>query len=122
MSHRRAEKYFLLALPLIALRLLLPAGLMPTAEINGPALELCSPDKVIRSTPGNPRVPEQGGSHSDGLCPFAAAAAMAPAHAAAVIVLPGAGLTLAACSFNAQCVAQSGPLRTQRSRAPPSNS
>jgi hypothetical protein len=121
MSHRRAEKYFLFALPLIVLRLLLPAGLMPTAEISGPALELCSPEKVGQS-PGNPRAPEQGGSHNDGLCPFAAAAAMAPAHAAVIQVSPGVGLALAPCSFNAQCVAQSGPLRTQRSRAPPSNS
>src|SRR5271170_4397815 len=122
MSHRRSEKYFLFALPLIALRLLLPAGLMPTAEITGPALELCSPGKVSRSTPEIPRTPGQGGSHSDGLCPFAAVAAMAPAHAVAVQVLPGVGLALAACPFNAQCVAQSGPLRTQKSRAPPSNS
>jgi len=122
MSNRRADKYFLWALPLIALRLLLPAGLMPTAAANGPTLELCSPDKVGRSTPENPRAPEQGGSHSDGVCPFAAAAALAPAHATAVPVLPGAGLAVAPCSFNAQRVAQSGPLRTQRSRAPPSNS
>jgi hypothetical protein len=122
MSHRRAEKYFLWALPLIALRLLLPPGLMPTAATTGPTLELCSPDKIARSTPENPRAPEQGGSHSDGICPFAAAAAMAPAHATAVQILPGAGLAIAPCSFNAQCVAQNGPLRTQRSRAPPSNS
>src|SRR5271170_3399513 len=104
MSHRRAENYFLWALPLIALRLLLPAGLMPTADITGPTLELCSPDKVGRSTPGNPRTPEQGGSHNDGVCPFAAAAAMAPAHATALMVLPGTGLAITACSFKAQCV------------------
>jgi hypothetical protein len=122
MSHRRAEKYFLWALPLIALRLLLPAGLMPVADVTGPTLELCSPDKAGRSTPENPRVPERGGSHGEGICPFAAAAVVAPASNIVLSVAFGIGPIVTAASADTPRIAQTGPPRTQRSRAPPTYS
>src|SRR5579863_1497387 len=113
MTRRRAELWMLWLLPLLMMRLLLPTGVMPARSSHGFALVLCSVQH-LRSAP------QPGHAHAETPCPFAAAASAAPPTAQLQPPLP---LTLArqlqiACT--GQCSAQSGTVRTQLARAPPS--
>src|ERR1700684_1089470 len=72
MTRQRAQLWMLGLLPLLVVRLLLPTGVMPARGTHGLALVLCGSSPLRRA-------PEQGHSRADTLCPFAAAAAAAPA-------------------------------------------
>jgi hypothetical protein len=122
MRRRRTEIWMTWALPLIVLRLLLPAGVMPTASAFGPTLSICSASNLGRSSPQSPDAPRQGGSHDDMVCPFAAAATAAPANTTSVMLPVRTGYFVDHFAPSTQRIAQAGPLRTQRSRAPPTNS
>lgn len=109
-------------LPLLLLRLLLPTGVMPADAAGHASLALCSeglpqpaavPDREQRQ-------PRPGGSHADSLCPFAAAAALAPPSAPSPPAPRIAASDAPSRGSQAQRTARSGPRRSQLSRAPPS--
>src|ERR1700680_2570539 len=113
MTRRRAEFWMLWLLPLLVMRLLLPTGVMPARSTHGFALVLCSMQH-LRSAP------EQDHARADALCPFAAAATLAPPSA---LILPALADTLSSFSplaGEAQCSGKFGAPRTQLARAPAS--
>jgi hypothetical protein len=113
MTRRRAEFWMLWLLPLLVMRLLLPTGVMPARSNHGFALVLCSVQH-LRSAP------QPGQAHADTLCPFAAAASAAPPSAQVQPPLPLMLSRQLQVACTAQCNAQSGTVRTQLARAPPS--
>jgi len=138
MTRRSAQRWLRSLLPLLALRLLLPVGVMPMAGPHGielvpcsmgspaatpmPAMDMSGMDMSGMEMPGmDPAAPAPAPtSQKDTLCVFAAAAGLAP-----VAALPTASLfRIGTSSFEVersepQHHAQSGPLRIQMSRAPP---
>jgi hypothetical protein len=113
MTRRRAEFWMLWLLPLLVMRLLLPTGVMPARSTHGFALVLCSEQHPQSA-------PQPGHAHAETLCPFAAAASAAPPQAAIQPALPLALSGQAQIPCSAQCRGQSGTVRTQLARAPPS--
>ena len=80
-----------LALSAMLLRAMLPAGWMPNiAGVGGAAFVICSVDGLHH---GPAHDPAQG-QHDDHMCPFAAAAHLAPVQAPPVIVQPVAVASL----------------------------
>lgn len=105
--------WMLWLLPLLVVRLLLPTGVMPARGEHGMALVLCS-YQHLRSAP------QRDHSHTDAPCPFAAAATSAP-PAALRLPAPAATLVIVAPpGAAAQWTVQSGALRSQSARGPPS--
>lgn len=100
-------------LPLLVMRLLLPTGVMPARSTHGLALVLCSVQHPQSA-------PQPGHAHAEALCPFAAAASAAPPQAAIQPALPLALERQLPIAGGAQCSGQSGTLRSQLARAPPS--
>jgi hypothetical protein len=145
MIRRSALVWMRTLLPLLVLRLLLPTGLMLAPGEHGVALVLCSmqtprdagamdmstmhmdmdmdmsaPMDMSGHSPPDPSQPDQGSAHKDTVCPFAAAASPAPVSVQPLIVqrlVPV--VTVALLRAEPQRTAQSGPLRSQISRAPP---
>ncbi|MFI4868229.1 MAG: hypothetical protein ACHQDD_02615 [Steroidobacterales bacterium] len=113
MSRRRAEFWMLWLLPLLAMRLLLPSGVMPAHSPHGFALVLCS-SQHLRSAP------DPGHAHAEALCPFAAAATPAPPASLMQAAVAAAPSSLAPLTCQAQCSGHSGAARSQFARAPPS--
>lgn len=123
--HRRHEYWTIALLPLLVMRLLLPSGVMPAYGTHGVGLVLCSSAHLQRlSVKDSERLaPNQRHTHSDLLCPFAAAAAPAP-----IITLtsppapPDTPLNISSRPRDPQRTVISGPRRSQLTRAPPSYS
>src|SRR5579863_5324515 len=113
MTRRRAEFWMLWLLPLLLMRLLLPTGVMPARSTHGFALVLCSVQHLQSA-------PQPGHAHAETLCPFAAAASVAPPSAAMQPALPLALSGASQIAGSSQCSGQSGALRSQLARAPPS--
>jgi hypothetical protein len=113
MTRHRAQFWMLWLLPLLVMRLLLPTGVMPAHSTHGFALVLCSVQH-LRSAP------QPGHAHAEALCPFAAAASVAPPAAPIQPALPLAPARQSQIACSAQCSGQSGTARTQLARAPPS--
>jgi hypothetical protein len=105
-----------LLLPLLALRALLPAGYMPSADDEGPRMVLCSAGLAAWSAPaGNPQ-PAHGTARDD--CPFAHAALNAPPPhlVAAVVAVPDGRF---AARVPGIALPAAGPPRQALARAPP---
>lgn len=144
MTRRSAQLWMRSLLPLLVLRLLLPTGVMPVASAHGIALVPCGMDLGPMAMPGPMDMqhamdmrgsmamddagaaapaapaPDQSTARKDTICPFAAAATLAPVSAKPLTALQLlATSTLVVVSQEPQRTAQSGPLRTQLSRAPP---
>jgi hypothetical protein len=144
MIRRAALVWMRTLLPLLALRLLLPTGFMLAPGEHGVALVLCSMamprgaastdgagamsmdmhmsgmDMAASGDAGRHPAPDDGGAHKDTVCPFAAAASPAPVSVQPLIaqrLVPV--VTVALLRTEPQRTAQSGPLRSQISRAPP---
>jgi hypothetical protein len=100
-------------LPLLVVRLLLPTGVMPARGTHGLALVLCGSSHLRPA-------PEQGHSHADTLCSFAAAAAAAPAGVPDQPPLVTTRSALAPLAGAAQCAVHSAVARSQSARGPPS--
>jgi hypothetical protein len=100
-------------LPLLVMRLLLPTGVMPARSTHGLALVLCGVQHL-------PSAPQPGHAHAEALCPFAAAASAAPPAATIRPALPLALARQLPIARSAQCSGQSGTVRSQLARAPPS--
>jgi hypothetical protein len=113
MTRHRAQLWMLWLLPLLVMRLLLPTGVMPARSAHGVALVLCSWQH-------HQSAPDRNHSHVDALCPFAAAATAAPPAAPILPVVAATRSTRAPRAGEAQCAGQTGAIRSQSARAPPS--
>ncbi len=129
-SSRAARRILILVLPLLALRLLIPAGFMPVADAGGLAIGLCPGVTVpAAGTPAHDmHHMHHGAGHGGGQpagehhapCLFAAssAPAFAPAALAGQLVLPAR--TLRTLPAQARTATISSIERAQSPRAPPS--
>jgi len=113
MTRQRAQLWMLGLLPLLVVRLLLPTGVMPARSTHGLALVLCGSSHLRPA-------PEQGHSHADTLCPFAAAGAAAPTGAPEQPPLLAGRSALAPAAGAPQCPVHSAVARSQSARGPPS--
>jgi hypothetical protein len=113
MTRQRAQLWMLGLLPLLVVRLLLPIGVMPAHGTHGFALVLCSSSHLHPA-------PDQGHARADTLCPFAAAAAAAPAGTPDHPLLVVTRAALAPLPRVLQCPLQGGLARSQSARGPPS--
>jgi hypothetical protein len=130
-STRTKRRLLALVLPLLLLRLLVPAGFMPMADSGGLGIVLC-PDQAV--LPPGLSVAHMGhhmhhAGHAGGTLPPAAehhapclfAAGAAPPVPPALLFAAGAPAALAAAPLPAQARASALPviLRAQSARAPP---
>jgi hypothetical protein len=115
-NRHRLQLVIALLLPFMALRALLPAGFMPSADGDGPRLVLCSDGLSAWNAGGGPSQPAHGDAGDD--CPFAHAAHSAPPrfHAAAVLF---AGHTAFIARTSARVPASGKPILQGGARAPP---
>jgi hypothetical protein len=126
MTSRRTHKIIWWLLPLLALRSLVPAGLMIDTSQGGVSMVVCT--GVHKSTPmeerGAPATTThdhlgQHGHDSNAICPFAVAATGAPTPAVLPMVLGAVSVIDAISSDVVAFHSTFGPLRVQQSRAPP---
>jgi hypothetical protein len=118
MTRRRLHFVLALLLPLLALRVLLPAGYMATADADGLRIVLCSEGLAAWNTPdGDPAPHQQPDGAND--CPFAHAALNAPPPH----YLAGAAIASTDLGFipdlSRALPPSVGPPRTGGARAPP---
>lgn len=117
MSRRRLHLVIALLLPLLALRALLPAGYMPSADAGGVRMVLCSAGLAALSTPDDGSHPAR--SHAGDDCLFAHAALNAPpphrVDVAAAVVPDGRFVVPLASA----APPSAGPPRQGGARAPP---
>jgi hypothetical protein len=106
-----------LLLPVLALRVLLPAGFMPVADAGELRIVMCSDGMQLPGTgPG-----DSGGHppHEMGKCPFASAGF----HAPPTQFVATAGMPVLSVQFHSFPAADlpptTGPPRTSAARAPP---
>lgn len=117
MTRRQAQLWTVWLLPLLVVRLLLPSGVMPAHGAHGASLVMC------RAQFGAPLLPASSGGHTDPThadhsCPFFAAAALA-APTTQLSALSPLLLVVAVALLALRRINPSGPIRSQRSRAPP---
>jgi hypothetical protein len=119
LRHRRLQRRVLaLAVPWLALRLLLPAGFMPIVADGHVALDLCTPQGLQFAVPGTDHDGSPGARGHVAPCAFAACALAAPPPAACGG--PVAALAADATHFaTPQGIIQPSILRAQSPRAPP---
>jgi hypothetical protein len=116
-SRRRLHLVIALLLPLLALRALLPAGYMPSADAGGARLVLCSEGLAAWNTPAHdPSQPAHG--DAGGECPFAHAAHYAPPVYMTGTV-PFVRTTAFVAPIRSNLPASSKPVRQGGARAPP---
>jgi hypothetical protein len=112
---RHLQLAIALLLPFMALRALLPAGFMPSAD-GGPRLVLCSEGLPASDSGGGPSQPAHGDAGDN--CPFAHAAHFAPPRFH-VTSVPFVGNSAFVARTSALVPASSKPLLSGGARAPP---
>ena len=143
MKLRRFNRWILWLLPLLAVRALVPAGFMLSAENGALQVVLCSGSGPVAVTPSAPSAHEHhhlpaseghahhhdgghagsehhsgSGAHESSVCPFALAAmAYLPGAANAMLRLPA--FSAAPADGYSQGVLFSHPILTDRIRGPP---
>ena len=133
MKLRRFNRWILWLLPLLAVRALVPAGFMLSAQNGALQIVLCSGNGPVAVTPSAPSAHEHhhdggqagsehhsgSGAHGSSVCPFALAAmAYLPGSANAMLRLPA--FSAAPADGVSQGVLFSHPILTDRIRGPPS--
>lgn len=116
---RRSRRHLLIALllPLLALRALLPAGFMPTADADGLRLVMCSDGLVPATNDHDEGAP--GLAWDAGDCPFALSALLAPAVEPASGSLIPFLMFLDAAPAATTLPPATGPPRQTTARGPP---
>ena len=129
-SPRRARRLLALVLPLVLLRLLLPAGFMPVAAAGGVRIGLCPGEAAMAVHAGTHaahvlhHAGHSGGAGEPGSehhapCLFAASAAPAVAPDSLASVVPAVAAIRVAPSPRAGTGAIASIRRAQSARAPP---
>ena len=126
---RRSRRLLALVLPLVLLRLLLPAGFMPVATAGGMSIGLCPGEAAMVGHArvhagelahhiGHSGAGEPSGEHHVP-CPFAASAAPAVASATLATLLPPLAAIRVALLPRSDTVTIATIRRAQSPRAPP---
>lgn len=119
------EWVILLLLPLLSVRLLVPAGFMPSFGAGlDVSMQMCHGDAkssiVVRLTGGTHDAPNERQANHDAPCVFAATAAVAP-PACAMAPLAGATPPVTFSAPRIEAPDTTAPHRPQSPRAPPSH-
>lgn len=119
MRFARRHALALWLLPLVLCQLLLPPGVMPGSPGGSAGLVLCDGHHGPMAPSGAPDPKHPANPGHGSMCPFAAVGAAAPLPTLPVAALDRARPCADEAPACGQRVPAAGPVRSQRSRAPP---